>query len=44
MNTWERNPQDPTDDHDWTLWFADPRPYRDINLLTLASGDLDHDA
>jgi hypothetical protein len=22
--TWIRNPQDPEDDHDWTVWF-DPK-------------------
>jgi len=29
MNTWDRNPQDPSDEHDWVRWFDDLRKYRD---------------
>lgn len=29
VNTWQRNPQDSSDEHDWSGWFADPRDYRD---------------
>jgi hypothetical protein len=28
VNTWESNPQDPADDHEWVRWFDDPRKYR----------------
>lgn len=26
--TWIRNPQNPEDEHDWTLWFKDPTLFR----------------
>lgn len=33
MNTWERNPQRPEDEHDWVRWFADPAGYRDARFV-----------
>ena len=30
MNTWERNPQNPADEHDWVVWFADYRLFKDV--------------
>lgn len=33
MNTWERNPQDPADEHDWVRWFDDPNKYRGARFV-----------
>jgi hypothetical protein len=33
MNTWQRNPQDPADEHDWTRWFADHTLFRDVRMI-----------
>lgn len=33
MNTWERNPQRPEDEHEWITWFADPLQFRDARFI-----------
>jgi hypothetical protein len=30
-NTWETNPQI-NSDHEWTLWFSDPKMFRDARF------------
>lgn len=32
-NTWNKNPQDPADEHDWVAWFKDPKLFRDVRLV-----------
>lgn len=33
LNTWERNPQNPADEHDWIRYFDDHRKYRDARFV-----------
>lgn len=30
MQTWQRNPQNAEDEHEWTRWFAPATDYRDV--------------